>query len=150
MTRILGIDPGYDRLGFGVIEGECALAYGIISTPKGKIEDRLREIAVDLRALFAKYQPKLLVIEDLFFSKNVTTALKVAQVRGVVMMLAVEAGMAVVEVKPNEVKMAITGYGKADKRQIQEMVKIVFKLKAIPQPDDAADALAIAWTGAQR
>lgn len=150
MTRILGIDPGYDRLGFGVIEGECALAYGIISTPKGKIEDRLREIAVDLRALFAKYQPELLVIEDLFFSKNVTTALKVAQVRGVVMMLAVEAGMAVVEVKPNEVKMAITGYGKADKRQIQEMVKIVFKLKAIPQPDDAADALAIAWTGAQR
>lgn len=150
MTRILGIDPGYDRLGFGVIEGECALAYGIISTPKGKIEDRLREIAVDLRALFAKYQPELLVIEDLFFSKNVTTALKVAQVRGVVMMLAVEAGMAVVEVKPNEVKMAITGYGKAGKRQIQEMVKIVFKLKAIPQPDDAADALAIAWTGAQR
>lgn len=150
MTRILGIDPGYGRLGFGVIEGECALAYGIISTPKGRIEDRLREIAVDLRALFAKYQPELLVIEDLFFSKNVTTALKVAQVRGVVMMLAVEAGMAVVEVKPNEVKMAITGYGKADKRQIQEMVKIVFKLKAIPQPDDAADALAIAWTGAQR
>lgn len=150
MQRVMGIDPGYDRLGFGVIEAEKALAYGVITTPKGKIEDRLKEIAEDLRALFAKYQPELLVIEDLFFSKNVTTGLKVAQVRGVVMMLAADAGMRIVEVKPNEVKLAMTGYGKADKKQIQEMVKAVFRLKAVPQPDDAADALAIAWTGAQR
>lgn len=150
MQRIIGIDPGYDRLGFGVIEGDRALAYGVITTPKGKIEERLKEIAADLRGLFTKYQPTLLVIEDLFFSKNVTTALKVAQVRGVVMMLAADAGISIVEVKPNEVKMAITGYGRADKKQIQEMVKTVFQLREIPQPDDAADALAIAWMGTQR
>lgn len=148
--RIIGIDPGYDRLGFGVIEGEKALAYGVITTPKGEIEERLREIAVDLRALFKKHKPDLLVIEDLFFSKSVTTAMKVAQVRGVVMMLAADAGIRIVEVKPNEVKMGLTGYGKADKKQMQEMVRVVFKLKSIPKPDDAADALAIAFTGARR
>lgn len=150
IMRVLGIDPGYDRLGFGVIEGERALAYGVVTTPKGAIEERLREIAVDLRALFVQHRPDVLVIEELFFAKSVTTALKVAQVRGVVMMLAADAGIRIVEVKPNEVKMAMTGYGRADKKQMQEMVKTVFKLNCIPKPDDAADALAIAWTGARR
>lgn len=146
----MGIDPGYDRLGFGVIEGDKALAYGIITTPKGETAERLREIAVDLRALLEQYTPTKLVIEELFFAKNVTTALKVAEVRGVVMMLAAERGICVVEVKPVEVKMALTGYGKADKKQMQEMTKLVFKLTTIPKPDDAADALAIAWIGANR
>lgn len=150
VKRILGIDPGYDRCGFGVIEGAKALAYGAITTPKGEIAERLREIAADLRGIIEKHNPDALVIEDLFFSKSVTTAMKVAMVRGVVMLLAAEAGLRVLEVKPNEVKMALTGYGRADKKQMQEMVKVVFKLKAIPKPDDAADALAIAWCGANR
>ncbi len=148
--RILGIDPGYERCGFGVIEGGKALAYGVITTPKGEIADRLREIAVDLRAIIKKHKPDALVIEDLFFSKSVTTAMKVAMVRGVVMLLAVENGMTVLEVKPNEVKLALTGYGRADKKQMQAMVKTVFKLKTVPRPDDAADALAIAWCGSNR
>lgn len=148
--RILGIDPGYDRCGFGVIEGGKALAFGVVTTPKGKLEHRLRELAADLRGIIAKHQPDVLVIEDVFFSTNVKTAINVAQVRGVVLLIGAEAGLMIVAVKPNEVKMALTGYGKADKRQIQEMVKAVFKLKAIPKPDDAADALAIAWTGQSR
>lgn len=147
LKRILGIDPGYERCGFGVIESGKALAYGVITTPKGDIADRLREIADDLRAIMRQHKPDALVIEDLFFAKSVTTAMKVAQVRGVVMLLAAEAGMQILEVKPNEVKMALTGYGRADKKQMQEMVKVVFKLKTIPKPDDAADALAIAWCG---
>lgn len=148
--RILGIDPGYDRLGFGVIEAGKALAYGVVTTPKGEIAERLREIAVDLRALIKQHKPDVLVIEDLFFSKSVTTAMNVAQVRGVVMLIGAEAGLRIIEVKPNEVKMALTGYGKADKKQMQQMVKAVFKLKTIPKPDDAADALAIAWAGQSR
>ncbi len=148
--RIIGIDPGYERLGFGVIEGDKALAYGVITTPKGAIEERLREIATDIRALLKQHQPDVMVIEELFFAKSVTTALKVAQVRGVVMMLAADAGIRIVEVKPNEVKLALTGYGKADKKQVQQMVKTVFKLKSVPKPDDAADALAIAWCGSNR
>ncbi len=127
-----------------------AVAYGVITTPKGEIADRLREIAVDLRAIIKKHKPDALVIEDLFFSKSVTTAMKVAMVRGVVMLLAVENGMTVLEVKPNEVKLALTGYGRADKKQMQAMVKTVFKLKTVPRPDDAADALAIAWCGSNR
>lgn len=149
-VRILGIDPGYERCGFAVVEGGTALAHGVITTSKGDIADRLREIAEDLRAIIKKHKPDALVIEDLFFSKSVTTAMKVAMVRGVVMLLAAEAGLKILEVKPNEVKMALTGYGRADKKQMQEMVKVIFKLKTIPKPDDAADALAIAWCGSNR
>lgn len=152
---VLGIDPGYGRLGFGVIEvtpgKPKSLCHGVITTEAhGKTTDRLREIAADLRSLIERHQPQLLVIEELFFAKNTTTALKVAEVRGVVFLLAGEAGIEVVEVKPNEVKMATTGYGRADKRQMQEMVKVIFGLTVIPKPDDAADALAIAFTGASR
>lgn len=150
MQRIIGIDPGYDRLGFGVIEGEKALAFGIITTTRGEMAGRLHEIAVDIRVLLDTHKPEVLVIEELFFAKNVTTALKVAEVRGVVMMLAAEREIRVIEVKPVEVKMALTGYGKADKKQMQDMTKVVFKLKSIPKPDDAADALAIAWAGMNR
>lgn len=146
--RILGFDPGYGRLGFAVIESGKALGYGVITTSKDDAAaDRLKEIAADVRVLLKQYQPEVMSIETLFFSKNVTTGLKVAEVRGVLLMLAAEAGLKIVEVSPNEVKMALTGYGKADKRQMQEMVRAVFKLKKAPKVDDAADALAIAWSG---
>ncbi len=150
-TRILGLDPGYGRLGYGVIEGSTALGFGVITTSKDRtVGERLAEIAADIRVLFAKYQPDVVSIEALFFSKSVTTALKVAEVRGVLLLLAEEHGAVVVEVKPNEVKLAITGYGKADKKQVTAMVRTVFKLKAGPKIDDAADALAIAWTALNR
>lgn len=151
--RILGIDPGYGRLGYAVIDvvrgKPVPISYGVITTPShGKTPDRLFEIAADIRAILKKYAPEKMVIEELFFAKSTTTALKVAEVRGVMFLLAAEANIPVVEVKPNAVKVALTGYGKADKRQMQEMVKIVFDLKKVPKIDDAADALAIAWTGA--
>lgn len=146
--RVMGIDPGYGRMGFAVIEGDKAIKHGVITTEPGEMGDRLAEIADDLRVLFKQFQPKLLAIEELFFAKSVTTAMHVAEVRGVVLLLAAEAHIPVVEVKPNEVKLALTGYGRADKRQMQEMVKTVFHLKAVPRPDDAADAIAIAWAGA--
>lgn len=149
--RILGLDPGYGRLGFGaveVIKGEVGcLGCGVITTPADKKHAaRLLELAEDIEALIKKFKPDLIAIETLFFAKNVTTALKVAEVRGVILLLAEKAGLETVEVRPNEVKMALTGYGKADKKQMQTMITKVLSLPATPQPDDAADALAIAWT----
>ncbi|MDP2631640.1 MAG: crossover junction endodeoxyribonuclease RuvC [Candidatus Uhrbacteria bacterium] len=153
MVTVIGIDPGYARCGFGVIEPRgqdwISVAHGVITTSQEiQHADRLLEIASDLRSIIEKHNPSILVIEELFFAKSTTTALKVAEVRGVVIVEARRAGLEIVEVKPNEVKMALTGYGKADKRQMQEMVKTVFGFSTIPQPDDAADALAIAWCGA--
>lgn len=145
--RILGFDPGYGRLGFGVIEGATALTFGVIATSKnGSTGERLAEIADDVRTLLTKHRPDVVAIEELFFGKSVTTALKVAEVRGVLLLLAAEFGAKVVEVKPNQVKLALTGYGRADKRQMQEMVRTVFHLSRAPKLDDAADALAIAWS----
>lgn len=151
--RVLGVDPGYGRCGFGVIEEVnrewCVITHGVITTPKEHaLQDRIKEIADDLRAIINQYNPVGLVLEELFFAKSTTTALKVAEVRGVVKLIAAESGLNLVEVKPNEVKLAITGYGKADKKQVQEMVKTIFHLNEIPKPDDAADALAVAWCGA--
>lgn len=151
--RILGIDPGYGRLGYAIIDvvrgKPKAVTYGVITTEKNvETAERLCEIAADVRSVIKKYSPEKMVIEELFFAKSVTTALKVAEVRGVMFLIAAEVKMKVVEVKPNAVKLALTGYGKADKRQMQDMVKVVFDLKKAPKIDDAADALAIAWTGA--
>ncbi|MBU1126664.1 MAG: crossover junction endodeoxyribonuclease RuvC [Patescibacteria group bacterium] len=153
--RILGIDPGYGRCGFGIIEEKnrdwYCLTHGVITTSKEKGHAaRLLEIFEDLRVLIAKYQPTTLVIEELFFAKSTTTALKVAEARGVILLLAEEQGLDIIEVKPNEVKMSVTGYGKAEKQQIQEMVKTLFGFKETPKPDDAADALAVAWCGTGR
>lgn len=151
--RVIGFDPGYGRLGFGLLDIEHGNAMyvtcGVLTTPAGRpTGERLHEIARDVRMLFEKYQPTEMVIESLFFAKNTTTALQVAEVRGVLLLLAQEKEIPAREVKPVEVKLALTGYGKADKKQMQEMIKTVLGLKKIPQPDDAADALAIAWTGA--
>jgi len=155
MAKILGLDPGYGRLGFGIIEASrgqaVAVAFGVITTDSKTAQaERLREIAVDVRAIIKKYQPALVSIEEIFFVQSTTTALKVAEVRGVLMLLAAEAHVPIIQVKPMEVKMALTGYGKADKRQMQNMVKTVFGLSSIPKPDDAADALAIAWAAIGR
>ena len=151
--RILGFDPGYGRLGYGVLDivgGKTSfVACGVITTEKeGTMGERLREIAVDVRAIIERYQPQEMAIEELFFAKSTTTALKVAEVRGVLLMIAAEHRLRVCEVKPVEVKMALTGYGKAKKPEMQAMIARVLSLAKIPQPDDAADALAIAWTGA--
>jgi crossover junction endodeoxyribonuclease RuvC len=152
---VLGIDPGFGRCGFGVIEqkdGEWhCISHGVIETDAGfNFGKRLLEIAENIKQILDDFKPQVLALEDLFFAKSTTTALKVAEVRGVIQYLATQNGVEVIAVKPNEVKMAVTGYGAADKYQMQEMIKTIFHLDAIPRPDDAADALAIAWTGAQK
>ncbi len=155
VTVILGIDPGYGRCGFGVLvydgrDWQCK-THGVITTAKETaFPQRLKEIADDLIHLIDLHKPERIALEELFFANNTTTALKVSQVRGVVNLLAAQRGVEVVEVKPNEVKMTITGYGRADKKQVQEMVKTILGLKQVPKPDDAADALAVAWTGAHK
>lgn len=155
MSRVLGIDPGYGRCGFGVIElqgrdWKC-VNHGVITTDAGlDFETRLLEIGRDIEGLLETFKPQALALEELFFAKSTTTALQVAEVRGVIQFLAAQKGVKVVGVKPNEVKVAVTGYGKADKHQVQEMMKTIFDLNQIPKPDDAADALAVAYTGAQK
>lgn len=155
MRKVLGIDPGFGRCGFGLIEEAGAdwtcVHHGVITTDSGlDFEMRLLEIGRDIQALIDEFKPEALALEELFFAKSTTTALQVAEVRGVIQFLAAKAGIEVIGVKPNEVKVAVTGYGKADKHQMQEMIKTIFHLSEVPKPDDAADALAIAWTGAQK
>ncbi|MFZ2681753.1 MAG: crossover junction endodeoxyribonuclease RuvC [Patescibacteria group bacterium] len=150
---ILGLDPGYGRLGFGVIAADerRKLSYvgcGVITTAKGVVHrDRLFEIAKDLEALIARYSPTLIAVEELFFVKNITTALKVAEVRGIILYLSAKYQIDLIEIKPTEIKMAVSGDGHADKLQMQKMITMLLKLATVPQPDDAADALAVAWAG---
>jgi crossover junction endodeoxyribonuclease RuvC len=146
---ILGLDPGTAITGWGVIKEirkEPKLeAFGCIETSKTKCTvDRLREIARDLEEIIRKYKPDEVAVEDLFFFKNLKTAIKVAQARGVLLLIAGKGKVSVAEYTPLQVKQAITGYGRADKAQVQFMVKNILNLKTIPKPDDAADALAVA------
>jgi crossover junction endodeoxyribonuclease RuvC len=149
--RIIGIDPGTGILGFGVIDvvkGKTQLVdAGVIRTPV-KEDDavRLHTIYEELTDIIAQTKPQVMSVEKLYFSRNVTTAMTVAQARGVVLLTAMQAGLEIYEYNPMQIKQAITGYGKADKKQMQEMVKVILGLKAIPKPDDAADALAAAIT----
>ena len=147
--RILGIDPGLATIGFGVIESQgpnCQpLDFGHISTAKTlSSASRLNQIATDLEEICKKWKPDVCAIEELFFSKNVTTALKVAEARGVILQTLNRAGYSVHEYNPGKIKIAVTGHGKATKPEVQKMVTLILKLKEIPRPDDAADALAIA------
>lgn len=148
--RILGIDPGTATTGYGVVEedsqgGLVAVAYGTITTPaKMDVEKRLLIIYNQLNELILLYKPQAAAVEKLFFYKNVTTAMTVGQSRGVVVLSFAQAGLPIGEYTPLEVKQAVTGYGKAEKKQIQQMVKVLLNLDRIPKPDDAADALAIA------
>ncbi|MBA3944553.1 MAG: crossover junction endodeoxyribonuclease RuvC [Herpetosiphonaceae bacterium] len=148
--RTLGIDPGTATMGWGVVEddgagGQQLVAYGALTTPKTlPLAQRLQLLYNGLETLIALYKPDSAGIEELFFSKNVTTALAVAHARGVAMLALANADVPLEEYRPMAVKQAMTGYGHADKHQMQEMVRLQLGLDTIPKPDDAADALAIA------
>lgn len=148
----LGIDPGTASLGYGFVrehgDGSLeAVRYGVIRTRAGTaMPERLFNINRDLERLIAEYEPDRAGVEELFFSRNVTTAITVAQARGVILLTLQSAGVPVGEYKPNMVKQAVTGYGGADKAQMQEMVRLLLKLDTVPKPNDAADALAVAIT----
>lgn len=149
----MGIDPGTATTGFGVIEYEHGklkfVDAGVILTLAGEaMPDRLCTIHAELEHLIAEHRPDQVSVEQLFFAQNVTTAMTVGQARGVVLLAAAEAGLPIREFTPLQVKMAITGYGRAVKKQMQEMVMRLLSLDQIPQPDDAADALAVAITAA--
>ena len=147
--RILGIDPGYGITGFGLIEGERGqfrlLRCGAITTPAGAdFSARLEMIYEDMRQLLDVCKPDCVAIEELFFGQNVTTGIGVAQSRGVILLAIRQAGLEVTSYKPMQVKQAVVGYGNATKRQVQDMTKRLLHLQAMPKPDDAADAIAIA------
>ena len=152
MTLALGIDPGTATTGYGLVRLErdgslVAVKYGVILTPKdASAPARLEMIYDGLCEFINKYKPETAAVEKLFFSRNVTTALAVGQARGVVMLALQKAGIEAFEYTPKEVKNAVAGYGGADKRQVQDMVRALLQLDSIPRPDDAADALAIAIT----
>ena len=147
--RILGIDPGYGITGFGLIEGERGqfklLRCGAITTPAGMdFSARLEIIYNDMTELLKVAQPDQVAIEELFFGQNVTTGIGVAQSRGVILLAIRQAGLEVYQYKPMQVKQAVVGYGNATKHQVQDMTKRLLRLQAMPKPDDAADAIAIA------
>ena len=151
---ILGIDPGLADTGYGLISKNGPrinlIAYGCITTSKTKLlPQRLKEIKESLTQIIKKHKPSQLSLEQLFFCKNVKTALIICQVRGIIILTATENNLPIFEFTPLQVKQAITSYGRADKKQIQEMVKRLLNLKTCPYPDDAADALAIAICCAQ-
>ncbi len=147
--RIIGIDPGYAIVGFGVLDYNrsqfSVVEYGAITTEAGTdFEIRLKEIYDDLCYVLDKYKPDCMSIERLYFTNNKTTGIDVAQARGVIMLAAAQRGIEIHEYTPLQVKQAVVGYGKAEKKQVQEMVKNILHLYEIPKPDDTADAVAIA------
>lgn len=152
---ILGIDPGYGRVGYGVVEKATgkdwrALDWGCIETPAGgEFVDRIAEMHKQLLSLIKKYKPTRMAVEDLFFFKNVKTAIKVGQARGVILLTAVENKIPVDEFTPLQVKQAITGFGRAEKGQMQKMVAMILKIPGKIKSDDAADALAVALCAGQ-
>jgi crossover junction endodeoxyribonuclease RuvC len=148
-VRVLGIDPGTAITGYGLVdEGEQGLTLvgcGVITTPSDQpLPVRLQEIYRRLVALITQHGPEAAAVEELFFSRNARTALSVGHARGVALLALAEAGLPIFEYKPLEVKQAVAGYGRADKRQVQEMVRMLLSLDQAPQPDDAADAVAVA------
>ncbi|MBQ6515115.1 MAG: crossover junction endodeoxyribonuclease RuvC [Clostridia bacterium] len=151
---VLGIDPGYALMGWGVVEAEGShmklINYGCIETKAGvPMQNRLRTLQLGVRDLLNIYKPDDVAFEELFFARNVTTALMVGAARGAAIIAAAEYTNNLYEYTPMQIKQAITGYGKADKKQIQQMVKLLLKLDDIPKPDDAADAIACAITHCQ-
>ena len=147
--RIFGIDPGSDRTGYGCVETDGSrhliVCCGAVKTPAtADFPDKLLAIHAQLSALLLDHQPECVAIENVFFAANVRSALKLGHARGVAMLAAVEAGLPVVEYTPAEIKRAVVGHGRADKLQVQQMVKRLLGLPAVPAPHDAADALAVA------
>lgn len=146
---ILGIDPGIATVGFGLVAKHGsefkALEYGVITTPAHTLlEDRLCTVYDDMRSIIARHRPNCVSIEELFFNRNITTAIDVAQARGVLLLACREAGLDIYEYTPLQVKSSLVGYGRAEKQQVQYMTKLLLGLKETPKPDDAADALALA------
>ncbi len=150
---VLGLDPGIERLGYAVLQLEgqniTVLSYGLISTtaqtPKPM---RLSQIWHDLITLISRFQPEIMAIESLIFAKNVKTALTISEVRGILQLAAAENNLKLLEFTPLQVKTRLTGYGKADKKQMQNAIRVILSLQETPKPDDVADALAIALCGA--
>lgn len=143
--RILGIDPGTGICGFGVVENNQAIDYGVIATPPHTpLPDRLLDIYDSLHEIIEQNHPDVMAIEKLFFKQNITTGISVAEARGVCLLVAKQRNLPIYEYTPNQIKNAICGYGMAHKPQVQEMVRVHLKLETIPKPDDAADALAVA------
>lgn len=146
---ILGIDPGLAIVGWGVIEYQNArfrtIAYGSLQTPAGmRTEERLKRIYEGMQELIKAYHPDAIAVEELFFNTNITTAIRVAEARGVILLSAEQAGLEIAEYTPLQVKQAVVGYGRAEKKQVITMVTMILGLKSPPKPDDTADALAIA------
>ena len=146
---ILGIDPGVATIGFGLIRAErgknTLLQYGVITTPPGiPLSERLLQISRDMEQLLETFKPDEMAVEELFFTKNITTGIAVAHGRGVILLAAEKAGIPVFEYTPIQVKQGVVGYGKAEKKQVMLMTQRLLNMKDIPRPDDAADALAIA------
>mgnify|MGYP005758660067 FL=1 len=146
--KILGIDPGYAIIGYGIIDTEkpnMVIDYGAITTPKEQsLPQRLDAIDGSLKFLFEKYKPDVVAIEELFYFKNQKTVIQVAQARGVIILACQKYCGNIYEYTPLQIKQALTGHGRAEKAQIQYMVKAILNLPCIPKPDDAADALAVA------
>jgi len=149
--RIIGIDPGTGILGFGIIEittkGPQLVDAGVIRT-LAKTDDALRLATIydELTDIITNTKPQVMAVEKLFFAQNVTTAMTVSQARGVVLLCGQQAGLQIFDYTPLQIKQALTGYGRADKQQIQEMVRVILRMKTVPKPDDCADALAAAIT----
>ena len=147
--RILGVDPGVATIGFGLVETDRAqvhmITYGAVTTPAGlPLSRRLYQIDRDMEELIGKLKPDVMAVEELFFNTNLTTGIAVAHGRGVILCAAERCGVPLYEYTPGQVKLAVTGYGKAEKRQVMDMTRRLLHLKAVPRPDDAADALALA------
>ena len=147
--RILGIDPGFALMGYGVVDQIGSkfqpVEYGSLSTSKDDImQDRLKQLYDGLTDIISRTKPECCAIEELFFNRNITTAIFVAQARGVAILACANAGIPVAEYTPMQIKQAIVGYGKADKKQMQNMTKMILGLQEVPKPDDTADALAAA------
>jgi len=147
---VLGIDPGTARTGFGVVDADeqsrlVLVDYGVIKTPAGQeAAERLAMLHHQLQDIINRHSPAEAAVERLFFQKNVSTAMQVGQARGVILLTLRQAGLSIEEYSPQDIKLAVTGYGAADKSQMQRMVQTLLTMPELPQPDDAADALAIA------
>ena len=147
--RILGLDPGIATVGFGIVDTvksrQKLITCGVITTPAHTpLTSRLDQIYTDLEELIRVYHPDVMSIEELFFNTNITTGIAVAQGRGVILLCAFRSGLTIYEYTPLQVKQAVVGYGRAEKKQVQDMVKRILNLPAVPKPDDAADAVALA------
>ena len=145
---VLGLDPGLAIMGYGLAMGDgqslTAVDYGVVRTEAGlPLPDRLLHLRAELQHLLAARRPDAVAVEKLYFANNARTAFAVGQARGVILLTLAEAGLPIAEYTPLQIKQAATGYGQADKRQVQEMVRLLFGLDDIPRPDDAADALAV-------